>query len=364
LRDEPGPRTLAELAAVIGGEVRGDADLVIRGVNGLAEARAGDIAFYNNARYREALKATLASAVLLEPTSLPLLEGKEGKEGKAAIVVADPYLAFARVSTVFHPRPRFAPGIDPRAVVEAGAQVDPGATVMAFAYVGRLAKVGAGAVLFPQVFVGEQSEVGPGALLYPGVVVRERCRVGEGAILQPGVVIGGDGFGFAFDAAGMSHFKIPQAGTVEVEPDVEIGSNSAIDRATLGATRIGRGVKIDNLVQVGHNVQVGPLAILCGQVGIAGSAVIGAGAVLGGQAGVANHVKVGSRVRLAAQSGVMGDLDEGREYMGSPTQELREFLRTHAAVKKVPETNRRVRTLERKVEELESKLAALLSKSK
>ncbi len=356
MTNEPGPKALAELAALVGGEVSGDPALLIRGVNGLAEARPGDIAFYNNPHYRDALAATAASAVVVHPKSVPLLQGRP------AVVAADPYLSFARISAAFHPRPTFTPGIDPRAVVEAGAQVDPSATVMAFAFVSRGARVGPKAVLFPQVFVGEDAEVGGGSVLYPGAVVRERCRLGPDCILHPGVVIGADGFGFAFDASGPRHFKIPQVGVVEIGADVEIGANSAVDRATLGATRVGDGAKIDNLVQVGHNVQVGALAILCGQVGLAGSSAVGAGAVMGGQSATTNHVKVGDGARVGGQSGVLKDLAPGGEYMGTPSQDLREHQRMLIASIKLPETNRRVRALEKKVEELEAKLAALLSK--
>lgn len=347
---------LGELAALVGGEVRGDPALLIRGVNGLSEARPGELAFYNNSRYRGALQATAASAVVVNAQSVPLLEGRAG------LVAGDPYLAFALISAAFHPRPRFSPGIDPRAGVETGAQVDPSATVMAFAFVSRGARVGPRAVLFPHVFVGEESEIGADALLYPGAVIRERCRLGPECIVHSGVVIGADGFGFAFDASGPRHFKIPQVGTVEIGADVEIGANSAIDRATLGATRVGNGAKIDNLVQVGHNAHVGPLAILCGQVGLAGSSAVGAGAVMGGQSAVTNHVKVGDRARVGGQSGVLMDLEPGGEYMGTPPQRLREHQRSQVALAKLPETNRRMRALEKKVEELEAKLAALLSK--
>ena len=345
--------TLGELAAAVAGEVRGDPGRVVHGVNGLAEAQPGELTFFNNPRYREALAATRASAVLVGAEHAPLVQGP------AAIVVADPYLAFARLSALFHPRAQFAPGVDARAVVEQGARVDPSATVMAFSFIGRDAVIGAGAVLFPGVFVGEGSTVGAGSVLYPNCVVRERCAVGARVILQPGVVLGGDGFGFAFDAANGEHFKIPQAGTVELHDDVEVGANSAIDRATLGKTVIGRGTKIDNLVQVGHNVQVGPLCILCGQVGIAGSARLGQGVVCGGQVGIANHVVVGDGARLAAQTGIKDDIPEGGAFIGTPALPVTEFGRAYVAFERGAGTLRDVRRLEKKVLELEARLAAL-----
>ncbi len=350
-------RTLAELAAVVGGAVRGDPRREISGVNGLAEARPGEIVFFNNPKYRDRLAATRASAVVIEESSASLLGGRD------AIVAADAYLAFAKISAVFHPRPVFAAGIDFRAVIEDGATVDPTATVMAFCYVGRGASVGPRAVLMPSAFVGEGAQVGADALLYPHVVVREGCTVGERAILQPGVVIGGDGFGFAYDASKPEHYKIPQAGTVEVQADVEIGSNSAVDRATLGRTVIGRGSKLDNLVQVGHNVQLGPLCILCGQVGLAGSSQLGQGVVCGGQVGVANHVKVADGTKIAAQSGLKDDVGEpGQQLMGSPVMPIGDYARALLAFQKGAETMKTVRRLEKRVAELEAKLAALEGK--
>ncbi|HEY3445627.1 MAG TPA: UDP-3-O-(3-hydroxymyristoyl)glucosamine N-acyltransferase [Myxococcales bacterium] len=347
-------RTLAELAAVVGGAVQGDPAREITGINGLAEAQPGEIVFFNNPKYRDQLAATRASAVVIEESAASLLGGRD------AIVAANAYLAFAKISSVFHPRPVFAPGVDPRALVEPGAEVDASATVMAFCYVGRGARIGPRAVLMPSVFVGEGARIEADALVYPQVVVREGCTVGERAILQPGVVLGGDGFGFAFDASKPEHYKIPQAGTVEVQADVEIGANSAVDRATLGKTVIGRGSKLDNLVQVGHNVQVGPLCILCGQVGIAGSSQLGQGVVCGGQVGIANHVKVADGTKVAAQSGIKNSIEEsGQQLMGSPTMPMGDYARAMLAFQKGAETLKLVRRLEKKVAELEAKLASL-----
>jgi UDP-3-O-[3-hydroxymyristoyl] glucosamine N-acyltransferase len=353
VRDDRFSHTLGELAAVVGGAaIRGDPDLPITGVSGLSEAAPGEIVFYNNARYREALAATRASAVLVEEASALLVKGP------AVMVVADPYLAFAKIAAVFHPPQEFAPGIDPRAIVETGAVVDPTATVMAFCFVSRDSSIGPKAVLFPQVFVGAGARIGAGALLYPQVVVREGCTVGARVILQPGVVVGGDGFGFAYDAKVPEHFKIPQAGIVEIQDEAEIGANSAVDRATFGKTVIGRGSKLDNLVQVGHNVQVGALCLLCGQVGIAGSARLGQGVACGGQVGIANHVRVADGARLAAQSGIKDDLEAG-DHMGSPALPIGEYVRAHLAFRRGAETRRLVLRLEKRIAELEARLEAL-----
>jgi UDP-3-O-[3-hydroxymyristoyl] glucosamine N-acyltransferase len=345
--------TLGELARIAGGRLHGDANLKIRGVNGLAQAEPGEITFFSNPRYQEALKATRASAVLVGESALALLGGRD------AIVVEQPSLAFARVSAAFHPRPEYLPGIDPRAVVEEGALVDPSATVMAFAFVSRDARVGARAVLHPAVFVGERAEIGAEALLYPNVVVRELCRVGARTVVQPGAIIGGDGFGFAFDSESQQHTKVPQAGNVEIEEDVEIGANAAIDRATLGHTRIGRGTKIDNLVQIGHNVQVGPLCILCGQTGIAGSTELGAGVICAGQVGVADHLKVADHTKLGPKAGVMSDIEEPGYYLGTPPIKAREFMRREVVARRSGESARDLKRLEKRVAELEAKLEAL-----
>lgn len=348
--------TLSELADVVGGAVRGDRDCVIHGVNGLADACAGELTFFGNPKYREALKTTKASAVVVNEAGLSLLNGRD------AIVVSDPSLAFAKVSAVFHPLPCFSPGVDPRAVVEPGAEVDPSATVMAFCFVSRGARVGARTLLFPGVFIGEHSVVGADAILYPGVVIRETCAVGDRSVLQPGAVIGGDGFGFAFDLAKGEHCKVPQAGSVEIEEDVEVGANSAIDRATLGKTRVGRGAKIDNLVQVGHNVTIGPLAILCGQVGIGGSSEVGRGAILGGQVGVADHVKIADAARFIAQSGIMSDIEEPGAFGGSPAREAKEWLKASAAFYRGPETRHEIARLRQQVAELADRLERMEKK--
>lgn len=351
-----GPFTLERLAELLGGSCVGNAGLVLTGVSGLDEACPGDLTFFANLHYRDRLATTRASAVILKEEALPHFD-LAGARG--AIVTGDPYLSFAKASALFHPALTFAPGIDPRAIVEPGAEIDPSATVMACAYVGAGAHVGAGAVLFPFTFVGEGARIEARALLYPGVVVRERCAIGEGSILQPGVTIGGDGFGFAFDASVPCHFKIPQAGIVEIGRDVEIGANSAIDRATLGATHIGDGTKIDNLVQVGHNVTVGPLSILCGQVGIAGSSTLGKGVVCGGQVGLGNHLHVCDGARLGPKAGVMADVTEPGDYLGAPLVKSREFMRQQAAVHRGPETIKALQRLERRVAELEAQIAHL-----
>ncbi len=345
-------RTLAELAHAVGGEIlSGDPSLPIAGVNVLADAGPGDLSFYGNTRYRRELDTTRASAVLIngEP---PL-----SREGLAWVRVGNPHLAFARVSALFHPRPRYAPGIHPQAWVHPEAKVHPEATVMAGAAVEKGAEIGARAVLFPGAYVGEQAKVGDDTVLHPNVVVREGCVVGARVILNAGCIIGADGFGFALDLEVPEHFKIPQAGIVRIEDDVEIGACSCVDRATLGETVVGRGTKIDNLVQIAHNVRVGPLSIICAQAGVSGSAEIGTGVVLAGQVGVVGHIRVGDMAKVGAQSGVAHDVADGAVVSGSPAFDHREWLKASAATQQLGSLVRELRQLRRRVDQLEAEKA-------
>ncbi|HZX43913.1 MAG TPA: UDP-3-O-(3-hydroxymyristoyl)glucosamine N-acyltransferase, partial [Myxococcaceae bacterium] len=225
----------------------------------------------------------------------------------------------------------------------------------ALAVVEAGAVVGPRSVLWPGSYLGEGSRLGEDCVLQPGAVVREHCVLGNRVLLQPGVVVGSDGFGFAFDPAGPAHVKVPQVGTVRIEDDVEVGAGSCIDRATTGETVIGRGTKIDNLVQIAHNVRVGPLSILCAQVGISGSTEVGSSVVLAGQVGIVGHVRVGDGARVAAQSGVPHDLPPGATFSGSPAVEHSLWLRQSAALKQLPELLREVRELRARVAALESR---------
>jgi UDP-3-O-[3-hydroxymyristoyl] glucosamine N-acyltransferase len=342
-------RSLAELAGQVGGTVEGDGALRIRGLASLEEAGPGELSFYGNPRYRKQLATTRASAVLLPPGE------KVVRSDVAWVRVPSPHLAFARLLSLFHPGPRPAPGVHPHAEVHPSARVDPSATVMALAVVDARAVVGARSVLWPGTYLGEGSRLGEDCVLQPGAVVREHCVLGDRVLLQPGVVVGSDGFGFAYDPAGPAHVKVPQVGTVRVEDDVEVGAGSCIDRATTGETVIGRGTKIDNLVQIAHNVRVGPLSIVCAQVGISGSTDVGQGVVLAGQVGIVGHVHVGDGARIAAQSGVPHDVPPGATISGYPAVEHALWLRQSAALKQLPELLREVRELRARVAALESR---------
>jgi UDP-3-O-[3-hydroxymyristoyl] glucosamine N-acyltransferase len=344
---------LAELAARVGGEVAGDGELAISRVAALEEAGPSDLSFFANKKYRKAFGASRAGAVVVEPR-------EDVPPGRTVLRVQNAYLAFAKIATLFHPPRQAVPDVAPQAYVHPGAQVDPSAELMPFAYVGAEAVVGPRCILFPGAYVGAGARLGADCVLWPNAVVRDRCTLGDRVTLEPGSVVGADGFGFAFDpegeaGSGPRHFKVPQTGTVVVEDDVELGANSCVDRATLGATVVGRGSKVDNLVQIGHNVQVGPLSILCGQVGIAGSTRLGAGVIAAGQVGIVGHLHIADGAKLGAQAGIMNDVKPGEMVSGSPGRAHADWLRMEAAMSRLPELARRVRELEKKLEQMEAK---------
>jgi UDP-3-O-[3-hydroxymyristoyl] glucosamine N-acyltransferase len=342
--------TLAELAARVGGTVQGDGALRLDGVAPLEDAGPSQISFFANRKYRKAFEASRAGAVIVEPD-------EDVPAGRTVLRAAPAYLAFAKISTAFHPPREALPEVAPEAAVHPSAKVHPSAQVMPLASVGARAEVGPRTILFPGVHLGEDVRVGADCTLYPNVVVRERCVIGDRVILQPGCVIGADGFGFALDLQGEGrgprHYKVPQAGIVVVEDDVEIGANSCVDRATLGVTRIGRGAKIDNLVQIAHNVEVGPLSILASQVGISGSTRLGMGVVLWGQVGLAGHITVGDRANVAAQSGVAHDIPAGARFAGYPAGPEVQWARNAAAFNRLTEMRRELRELRAAVARLQ-----------
>jgi len=344
--------SLAELAGRIGAAVRGDGARRVSGVAPLGTAGPDQVAFYANPRYLSELETSSAGAVIVSED-----DAAHVPSGAARLVAAQPYVAFAKASALFHRELEVAPGIQPGAMVDATAEVHPTAAICPGAYVGPGARIGARTTVHAGAGALHFARVGEDCVLWPGAVVRERCVVGNRVILQPNAVVGSDGFGFAFDlegdGSGPMHRKVPQAGIVRIEDDVEVGACTCIDRATLGETVIGRGTKIDNLVQVAHNVRVGPLTLLVAQCGISGSTELGQGVILAGQVGVVGHLKLGDGARVGAQSGVSRDLADGETVSGSPAIAHRDWLRMSAALPRVPELIRQVRRLAQRVEELE-----------
>ena len=342
--------SLAELAERVGGRVEGDGTVRIERVMPLEDAGPSDVSFFANRRYAAEFAATRAGAVIVGDDEVVA-------PGRTVLRAANAYLAFARISTLFNPPPVAVPGISPQAAIDPTARVEATAQVGPFVSIGPGAEVGARTILSPGVQLGAGVKVGADCLLHANVVVRERCLIGDRVILQPGCVIGADGFGFATDLVGVGqgprHFKVPQAGIVAIEDDVEIGANACVDRAALGVTRIGRGTKIDNLVQIAHNVVVGPLSIRASQVGISGSTRIGMGVAIWGQAGLVGHIEVGDRANIAAQSGVSRDIAAGERVAGTPATADVRWARNMAAVERLSDLRHELRELKNRVARLE-----------
>lgn len=336
-------KTLKELAELVGGTVVGDDTVAIQRVAGIDDAREGEITFLANPKYLPLLKTTKASAVMVKP-------GVEAP-GVSLLVCPNPYLAFAKVLTALHVTKPECRGIMAGAHVDPEARIADGVTIFPGCVVGRQVSIGSGTVLYPGVVLYDEVTIGEDCLIHAGSVVREGCRIGNRVILQPGAIVGSDGFGFAPDGSG--YYKIPQVGIVVIEDDVEIGAGSCLDRAALGETRIGRGSKLDNLVQIGHNVKVGEDSIIVAQVGIAGSTQIGRHCTLGGQVGVAGHLKIGDNTMIGAQSGIAGNLPGGEVFSGSPAIPHRDWLKASMSFAKLPEMRKQIGRLKRQLEELQ-----------
>ncbi|HBG06929.1 MAG: UDP-3-O-(3-hydroxymyristoyl)glucosamine N-acyltransferase [Geobacteraceae bacterium GWC2_58_44] len=336
-------RTLQEIAQYLGGSVSGDGEILISGLATLDDAGEGQLTFLANPKYAAKVATTRASAVLLP-------EGANA-QGHNAIFHPNPYLAFAKLLTLFYTAPAAPLGVMAGAFVAEGVRMGADVSV----YPG--ASIGSGVVL------GDRVTLHPGVVLYPGVVlgddvtlhanvsVRERCRIGNRVTIHDGTVIGSDGFGYAPD--GTSWYKIPQIGIVIIEDDVEIGSNNVVDRAALEVTRIGRGTKIDNLVQIGHNCVIGEDCMIVSQVGISGSTQLGNHVIMGGQVGVAGHIKIGDNVMVAAKSGVAASLAANQMVGGIPAIAHKDWLKASMTMPKLPEFRKTLSALEKRVKELE-----------
>ncbi|MCX5660222.1 MAG: UDP-3-O-(3-hydroxymyristoyl)glucosamine N-acyltransferase [Planctomycetota bacterium] len=345
------PMTLDELAGKINARVRGDGSLRVSRCAGLEEAGGDAVSFLANRKYVRLVASSTAAAVIVSPADA------EQAPGKTVLIADDPYFAFREAVVALHGhRPKPAPGVSPQAFVDPTAQVHPEASVAPFAYVGARAKVGKGSVLYPHSYVGPDAVVGDDCLLFPNVTVYDFCVLGNRVTLHAGCSIGQDGFGYATHRG--AHHKIPQVGNAVLEDDVEMGANCAIDRATVGSTRIGKGTKFSDLVAIGHGVTLGPHNLLVAQVGIAGSTQTGAYVVMGGQVGTAGHLKIGDQVQIAAQAGVMTDLEPKTQYGGTPAQKLNDAKRTVLAMARLPDLMGEFRKLQRRVAELEAKQQA------
>jgi len=345
-RDTMKKATLEELATLVGGTVEGDGTLEITGMASLEEAKEREISFLAELKSITRLEKTRASAVIV-PLSLPSFP-------KPLIRTPNPYLAYAKIQAFFSFQTPFPKGIDPRSHIGRDVKIGRDVSIYPFVSIGDGSQIDDRVVLYPGVYLGESVQVGEGTALYPNVVVMDRCIIGKRVIVHAGTIIGSDGFGFARD--GFRYVKIPQVGIVQVDDEVEIGANCAVDRAAMGKTWIKRGVKTDNLVQIGHNVTVGEDTIIVAQVGIAGSTKIGNRVALGGQVGVVDHITIGDGVMVGAQSGIAQDVAPGQVISGTPAFPHREWLRAQAVFQKLPEMKRGLAALEKKVKTLEEKI--------
>lgn len=332
------PFIITEIARHLGGEVVGDSSIVLQGFAPADRAQPGDLTFAENEIFLARAEQSAASAIIVDAPAT---------SRKALICVPSARIAFAKVLPLFFPEPTDAPGVHPTAVVAPTAKVDASAHIGPLCAIGDGASIGPRSVLLAQVFVGPQCVVGEDARLFPHVALYARTTLGNRVHIHAGTVIGSDGFGYVQD--GGIHRKVPQIGHVIIHDDVEIGANVTVDRGALGPTVIGKGTKIDNLVQIAHNVNIGEHCIVVSQAGISGSTRLGDYVVIAGQAGLAGHLKIGNRVTVAAQSGVMSSIPDGQKWFGYPAQPDRQMKRQMIAAQQLPELVRRVAELEKRL---------------
>lgn len=334
-------KNIQEIASHIGATVQGNRDQWISGVASFETATEQELTFISHPTMLEKTKAQV------------VISSEKLETNKTLLLVKNPKLAFAKTLELFDRPKDVKGGIHPQTWIEEGAEMDPSATVYPFTSIRKGTKVGKNVLIYSGVYIGNDVVIDEDSVIYPNAVLLPKTKIGKRVMIHSGCVIGDDGFGYVWD--GTQHYKTPQIGKVVVEDDVEIGANTCIDRATTGETKIKMGTKIDNLVQVGHNVHVGAHCILCSQVGLAGSSRIGNGSMLGGQVGIADHVHIGPQNKIAAQSGIMKETSPGETWMGSPAVPIRDYFKTVALLKQLPEMQRTIQRLEKEIEELKNK---------
>jgi UDP-3-O-[3-hydroxymyristoyl] glucosamine N-acyltransferase len=334
-------KTIKEIASLIGGDVVGDENVEITSVNGIREAQKGDITFLGNPLYKPLLNATKASAVITP---------KDIESAPRPIIRTDnPSLAFSKVIDIFNTKKEKLPqkGVNSLASIGAGVKLGKDVAIGPFVVIEEACDIGDEAVLFAHSYIGNNTKIGKSTKVYPNVTIRENSVIGNNVIIHSGTVVGSDGFGFI--KIGGAHQKIPQTGIVVIEDDVEIGSNVSIDRARFGETHIGRGTKIDNLVQIAHNVKIGENCIIVSQVGVSGSSKLGKNVILAGQVGIVGHVDIGDNVIIAAQSGVSKSIPANSIMLGSPVRQISQQKKIYACIGKLPELFKTVRELKDKI---------------
>lgn len=342
--------TAATIAGFLKGEIEGNPEIKVNTVTKIEEGHAGALSFLANPKYEHYIYTTKSSVVLVNKSFVP-----SAKIDATLIRVENAYEAFASLlRLVDQARPRKT-GIHPTAVIESSAKIGSDVYIGPYAYIGENSVIGDGCAVYPHVYLGDNSSLGKNCTLNPGVTVYHDCIIGEGCIVHAGSVIGSDGFGFAPQSEN-EYMKIPQLGNVILEDQVEIGANVTIDRATMGSTIIRRGVKLDNLIQIGHNVEVGENTVMAAQTGISGSTKIGKNCMFGGQVGLAGHIKIANGTKVGAQAGILGEVkEENTVIIGSPAIDLKQFLRSSVVFKKLPEMKAKLDTLEKEVESLKKK---------
>ena len=340
-------KKLYEIAEFLQGELKGDGNIAITDIQSLENAGPEHISFAVKPSLAEKVKNSDAGAFIL-PKSWP------HPIDKPAILVEDPYVAFAKLAEAFAQKTFVPLGISPKAIIGKGCSIPEEVSIFPGVVIEDSVTIGKHTTLYPGCFIGSHSTIGKGSTLFPNVTIYNNCQIGKGVIIHAGTVIGSDGFGYAWD--GKRHIKIPQRGRVVIEDEVEIGANCTIDRATFGETRIGFGTKIDNLVQIGHNVTIGPYSIIVAQVGIAGSTQVGSGVIIGGQAGLSGHISIGNGVKIAAQSGVSKSISDGQTIIGSPALPYREWLRQQSLIKNLSIISKEVKALKKELSELKEKM--------
>lgn len=350
---------LRDIAQMLNAEVEGTDEIDIQQVAKIEDAGEGDLTFIANPKYVKFFSDTRASAVIVSRA----FKSPRAGPAPSLLRVEDPYLSFLKVLQAFHPPADPLPvGIHAQAVIDPSARIGRDVRIGAHSVVGARCEIGDGATLCPGVVVGDDVRIGDHSVLYPNVTVRERCVIGSRVVIHPGSTIGSDGFGFAPRADG-TYEKIPQLGIVVIEDDVEIGANCAVDRATLGETRIRKGAKLDNLIQIAHNVVVGENTVIAAQAGISGSTRIGKNSMVGGQVGITGHLEIADNTKIGAQSGVHRSIREaGMTYFGYPALPHREAMKLHAALTKLPEMLETLHTLQTLIEKLEGELKTLRGK--
>jgi UDP-3-O-[3-hydroxymyristoyl] glucosamine N-acyltransferase len=343
--------TAEQIAEILQGIIVGDKSVKVRGLAKIEEGQSGSLSFLSNPKYEEYIYSTKSSICIVNDSFEP---AKDLPSSLTLIKVQDAYACFAKLLEVYNNLSKKQPEIETNSFIHSSAKVAEGLYLGSFSYISSNAKIGKNVIIYPNVFIGEGVEIGDNTILHPNVIVYQDCKVGANCIIHGGTVIGSDGFGFAPNEEGEFQ-KVPQIGNVLIEDNVEIGSNCSIDRATMGSTIIRRGVKIDNLCQIAHNVEIGQNSAMAAQVGIAGSAKIGRSVMIGGQAGISGHLHIADGTKIVAQSGIPSTVKKAETLMGSPGIPLDDFKKSYFGFRKLPYILNKLAELEKELEQLRNK---------